>query len=116
MTWEIFPGNIELLLDDSIFLNNNTFTHRIGAEIEKKRTLDQICDALWIKYDVDNSGSLEIEEVRQLLKDIAAHSPPPYNVYDETKAQAAFDSVDTNRNGMIERNEMTSLLTAISAF
>lgn len=110
----MFPSNIELLLDDSIFLNNQTFTHRINPAQETSRNLEEVCDLLWIKYDADNSGSLEIDEVQQLLKDIAANSPPPYNVYDDTKAQQILDTVDTNGNGKIERTEMANLLKTIS--
>lgn len=33
ISWEIFPNNIEILLDDSIFLTNKTFSYRLTSEI-----------------------------------------------------------------------------------
>ena len=32
--WECFPENIEVLIDDSLFTVNKTFTYRMTAEIE----------------------------------------------------------------------------------
>ena len=83
VTWEIFPHNIELLIDDSIFINTQTFTHQIDPAKEGQRAFDELIDLLWSKYDVDKSGALDFQETKKLLMEIAENSPPPFNTFDE---------------------------------
>lgn len=35
ITWECFPGNIEVFIDDSLFIANKTFSHMLTAEYER---------------------------------------------------------------------------------
>lgn len=81
----MFPGNIEILLNDSIFLNNNSFSYRLSADTERDRALSTIIEDLWAKYDTDNSGALDRNETRKLLQEAAIKCPPPNNEYDESK-------------------------------
>ena len=39
ITWECFPGNLEVLVDDSLFTANKTFSFRLTAEVEKQRIM-----------------------------------------------------------------------------
>ena len=114
VTWEVFPSNIEILIDDSLFLDSQTFSYKVTAESEKKRALKNVVDKLWAKYDVDNNGSLDKDETRALLKDACADCPPPHNKYDEANFEPTFQAMDKNGNGRIEPVEMLMMLQAVT--
>lgn len=65
--WECFPGNIEVLIDDSFFKNNGTFERILDEAYEKERIYSQAVDNLWEKYDTDKSGQLDKEETKRFL-------------------------------------------------
>lgn len=67
IAWECIPGNIEILIDDSVFVSNGTFTRRVTAEREKKRVYEQAVEKIWGEYDKDNSGALDKPETRRFL-------------------------------------------------
>ena len=39
ITWECFPGNLEILFDDSYFTQNQTFSRKLTAEVERDRSI-----------------------------------------------------------------------------
>lgn len=75
ITWEVFPNNIEILLDDAIFLTNRTFSYRITAESEKERILRLAVDKIWEEFDKDKSGALDKAEARVMLDKISKSMP-----------------------------------------
>jgi len=94
VTWEVFPSNVEILIDDSLFLDNRTFSYRVTAETERDRALKNCIEKIWDKYDVDKSGNLNKEETRAMLKDACADAPAPLNFFDESKFEPTFDAMD----------------------
>lgn len=39
-------------------------------EVTEDAKLQMVIDEIWVKYDADNSGSLDIDEAREFVKDI----------------------------------------------
>lgn len=62
IVWECFPGNLEILVSDSLFTANKTFSYRLTAEIERDRIYKQAVDSIWGQFDKDNSGALNKAE------------------------------------------------------
>jgi hypothetical protein len=110
--WEVFPANVEVLIDDSIFVANKTFSYKLTPAIERDRVFKQAIDKIWEQFDEDNNGSLDREETRTFLKTVLANVPPP-NQYDDSKFDQTFIAIDKNANGRIEKNEMFMFLKAV---
>eukprot|EP00355_Strombidium_rassoulzadegani_P002973 CAMPEP_0168612674 /NCGR_PEP_ID=MMETSP0449_2-20121227/3043_1 /TAXON_ID=1082188 /ORGANISM="Strombidium rassoulzadegani, Strain ras09" /LENGTH=72 /DNA_ID=CAMNT_0008653255 /DNA_START=14 /DNA_END=232 /DNA_ORIENTATION=- len=55
---------------------------KVQSEVEK----------IWIMYDLDNNGVLDIEEVTRYLNDRCPHIP-------KNMMQVTFDKMDLNKNG-----------------
>lgn len=87
VTWQSIPQNIEIMFDaDSYFMEHTFFPEAIDRDEARERFIvDQIVDEMWEKYDVDNSGDLDKDEVRAMLKDISAAQGRPFK-------ESAFDS------------------------
>ena len=112
ITWECFPSNLEVLIDDSIFTVNKTFTRRLTPEIERDRIYRDAVEKIWAQFDKDNSGYLDKPETKVFLKTVLENVPPPNN-YDESKFDMTFQAIDKNRNGKIEREEMVLFIKTI---
>lgn len=56
ITWECFPNNIEVFIDDSYFTANRTFERRMTPEYERERVIVQVVDKIWSEFDEDHSG------------------------------------------------------------
>lgn len=110
--WECFPENIEVLIDDSIFTHNKTFSYRMTAEIEKDRIYKDAIEKIWDQFDVDKTGALDRVETKSFLTTVLANVPPPNN-YDESKFEDTFAAMDKNNNGKIERKEMVMFVKNI---
>lgn len=70
------------------------------AEFEKK------LDDIFLKYNKDGSGSLNREEVTQLLKD--SHKENGTSISSDT-IQLFLNCCDKNKNGTIEKDEFREL-------
>lgn len=110
--WECFPGNIEVLIDDTFFKDNEFFDRVLDETYEKERIYSQAVDALWEKYDTDKSGQLDKEETKRFLQDVLTDIPPP-NQYDESKFEATFRGMDKDFNGKISKREMTFCMVSM---
>lgn len=110
--WECFPGNLEILVDDSLFTANKTFSYRLTAEIERDRIYKQAVDSMWVLFDKDNSGSLDKPETKRFLQTVLENIPPPNN-FDESKFEDTFHAMDKNGNGMVEKSEMVMFIKSI---
>lgn len=110
--WECFPGNLEILVDDSLFTANKTFSYRLTAEIERDRIYKQAVDSMWVLFDKDNSGSLDKPETKNFLQTVLENIPPPNN-FDESKFEDTFHAMDKNGNGMVEKSEMVMFIKSI---
>ena len=69
---------------------------KISAEVEK----------IWINYDLDKNGTLEVNEVHKYLKDRCPHMP------DEAIKQT-FSQMDLNNDGHIDKQEMFVYVKAL---
>lgn len=114
ITWECFPGNIEVFIDDSYFTANRTFERRMTPEYERERVIMQVVDKIWSDFDADHSGQLDKPETRAFLQKVLADVPPP-NAYDEAKFEETFIAIDKNGNGLIEKNEMQFFVKSLLA-
>ena len=65
--WECFPANIEVLIDDSIFLSNKTFSYKLTKEVERSRVYSMAVDKIWDEFDKDHSGALDKPETKVFL-------------------------------------------------
>lgn len=110
--WECFPANIEVLIDDSIFLANKTFSYKLTKEVERSRVYTMAVEKIWEQFDKDNSGALDKPETKVFLKTVLADIPPP-NHYDEAKFEDTFNAIDKSENGLIEKREMIEFLKLV---
>ena len=69
---------------------------KISAEVEK----------IWINYDLDKNGTLEVNEVHKYLKDRCPHMP-------EDAIQKTFSQMDLNNDGHIDKQEMFVYVKAL---
>ena len=72
---------------------------RMIAEIEK----------IWILYDQDNSGYLEIEEVKEYMSQVAKS----HMKISDQELTAIFKAIDINGNNMISRDEMMDFMRQV---
>jgi len=107
--WECFPSNIEVLMDDTLFKTNGTFSRQITEEDEKNRVYTVAVDKIWSQFDADHSGELDREETKQFLKVVLENCPPPNN-YDESRFDQTFIEIDEDGNGLIEKHEMVAFI------
>ena len=112
IVWECFPGNLEILVSDSLFTANKTFSYRLTAEIERDRIYKQAVDSIWGQFDKDNSGALDKAETKKFLQRVLENIPPP-NHFDESKFDDTFHAMDKNGNGLVEKNEMVMFIKSI---
>ncbi len=110
--WECFPGNVEVLINDDMFVANKTFSFKLTAAYERERVFKQAIDKIWLQFDADNNGSLDRDETKIFLQTVLGDVPPPNN-YDDSKFDQTFKAIDKNGNGRIEKNEMFMFLKAV---
>ena len=67
ITWECFPSNIEVLIDDSLFQVNGTFERQIPEDFEMDRVYRDAVEKIWGEFDKDNSGELDKPETKLFL-------------------------------------------------
>ena len=60
----LLGNGIEVLLDDSLFQQNDMFERQISPEIEKDRVYRDAVDKIWKQFDKDENGELSKEETR----------------------------------------------------
>lgn len=89
ITYELLPGNIEVLFDDSQFFQRGIFSKRLSAASEQDRVVREIVDKIWKEFDVNDSGELDRDETRRFLQHTLGDMPPPNN-YDESKFDETF--------------------------
>ena len=110
VTWEIFPSNIEVMLDtESYFLDNGAFPESVNADTMAKRTIAEIVDRIWADYDTNNSGGLDRNETRKFLQETIVKMGDGSN-YQEEDFEDTFNMFDMNQNGLIEKPEMALLI------
>jgi|TARA_B110001450_G_C17536034_1_gene446631 hypothetical protein len=51
--------------DDELMLGEDS-----ADELDDNDKLQMVVDAIWLKYDVNKSGSLDMDESREFVKDI----------------------------------------------
>ena len=81
----------------------------MSAEDEKDRIYTDAVEKIWKNFDDDHSGELDKEETRNFLKTVLENCPPPNN-YDESKFEATFIEIDTNGDGMVDKQEMITFI------
>ena len=65
---------------------------RIASEVEK----------IWIMYDLDRNGTLEYEEIKLYLREMAF----PHLTLSEEQVDKLFDSIDENGDKEVSKEEM----------
>ena len=67
ITWECMPQNIEVLVHDSLFAENQSFARRLTPEVQRELLLKDAVEKIWGEFDVNNSGALDREETKGFL-------------------------------------------------
>ena len=78
-------------------LTDNDLSNHSELSIEIKITAE--VEKIWINYDLDQNGTLEVNEVHKYLKDRCPHMP-------DEAIKLAFSSMDLNSDGHIDKSEM----------
>ena len=61
---------------------------------------------MFAKYDVNNNGSLELEEAKKFLQEVLNGRGHRRKEVSDGDVQQFIESVDSNRNGKIEKEEL----------
>ena len=77
-------------------INNNT------------QKFTEITSSSFDKYDKDKSGYIEYSELKEVINDMAKQFNLATNV-DEDLVKKAFESLDTNKDGKLSKEEFTQL-------
>ena len=77
-------------MDDSLFVQNKTFSIKITPNVERKRVIKQAVEKIWDEFDVDKSGALDKAETKRFLQTALADMPPPNN-FDESRFEETFN-------------------------
>ena len=82
---------------------------RGNKESDLSREIKIICEVekIWIIYDVDCSGELDVDEIMEYLEEMAF---PKLNL-SLKQAKKIFRHIDTDKSGTINKEEMTDFLT-----
>ena len=75
---------------------------KVIAEVEK----------IWILYDLDENGELDYEEISHYLKEVAY----PHLKMTQDHIRSIFDSIDSDGNGTIDKDEMVKFVDTLLQF
>eukprot|EP00933_Yihiella_yeosuensis_P050176 TRINITY_DN47938_c0_g1_i1.p1 TRINITY_DN47938_c0_g1~~TRINITY_DN47938_c0_g1_i1.p1 ORF type:complete len:593 (+),score=127.47 TRINITY_DN47938_c0_g1_i1:41-1819(+) len=79
------------------------------GQFKLKALTDQDFEEMWRRYDKDDSGHLDMEELRFLLEDLLEKQKGHRNVSDEL-FETCVDVIDTNKDGSISFEEFQRYL------
>ena len=113
ITWECYPGNIEVIVNPQKYFMDSTFFYRAITEASREdKIVEQIVDKIWLDFDKDNSGYLDRDETRVFLE-TALRDVPGGEEYDDSKFDETYDAIDANGDGLMERDEMAYFIKAL---
>ena len=93
--------------DDELMLGDDS-----EDELNDNDKLQLVVDAIWVKYDVNKSGSLDMDESREFVKDILKDVGGDFS---EAVFQAMFKSFDEDQSGTLEKGEIMTFITRLFA-
>lgn len=67
--------------------------------------LRQIVDVVFVRYDNDNSGALDREEVKRLVADVFTQLDM-HRLADPNEIDKFINSIDKNGDGLIQKPEL----------
>ena len=70
-------------------MSEKSIAVKVLVEVEK----------IWMNYDLDQNGTLDLDEVSAYLKSRCPHIPEPAVIQ-------TFKQIDTNNDGQIDKEEM----------
>lgn len=73
---------------------------------ELEREINQVIDEIWVKFDKDNSGSLNKKECLQFFNESIVVMYGESRDLSDKDFETAFKLVDQNNNGQVSRDEM----------
>ena len=103
------------LVDPLFLLQNLVMLQTKGAEfqaiLDDDEKLDQVVDAVFADVDADKSGLIDVTELGNAMKNVATASeiPPP----SDENIQTALRALDTNNDGVINKEEFKVLVIQI---
>ena len=77
--------------------------------MDKEQRLNKAVEAVFSKYDTNNSNTLEHHELKYVLKDVFAKMNIKKEV-DEEDVQKMIRAFDTDKDGQISREEFRALV------
>ena len=83
-------------------------SHPVDSSITK------CVEEIWSKYDKDDSGCLDKDEVRQFVKDLLSDNQQireaDGSAYDNAEFEECFRQFDADGSGTIDREEMAKFI------
>ncbi len=87
---------------------------QLQALLDDAEQLKTIAAGIMKELDKDNSGALEINEVRELIESFCEKEKLPADKRPSDKeVQEAFDKLDTDKSGAVELDELVVLVRGI---
>ena len=84
--------------NQSIYVDENYEHTPVSKQI---RILSEV-EKIWIIYDVDQNGTLDYDEIKMYLKEMAY----PHLKLNENQLISIFKSIDKDNSGFIDKHEM----------
>ena len=82
--------------------------------LDDEEQLKTIAAGIMKELDKDNSGALEINEVKELIESFCENEKLPADKRpSEKEIQEAFDKLDTDKSGAVELGELVVLVRGI---
>lgn len=72
-----------------------------------RKKLDKILEEIWLIYDTDRSGYLELDEMERMLSDIFMQTNKQIT---QEQMKIILSIIDENGDGRVEKNELKVLL------
>ena len=85
----------------------NTITS-IKSLLGNTTEFNQLTSDSFDKYDKDKSGYIEQAELKEVINDVASKLNKTTNIDEET-VKKALESIDTNQDGKISKEEFTKV-------
>lgn len=80
--------------------------NQLETDISREIKLLAEVEKIWILYDLDKNGKLDIKEIKDYINTMAV----PSLVLSDSELTSVFNKIDTDGDGYIDKKEMESFL------
>ena len=83
---------------------------KVASGISSEDAINQVTDAIWAKYDADNSGQLDKDETKVFVDGLANGVEVSAEAFDQI-----FKMFDEDGSGEVDKEEMVAFVKSLIA-